>query len=63
MLDIEQLESWKFILKNWPRSIDLNFDQVSWIYEWDFYNIDEFDIEKAKEFYKWKELINNLYYK
>lgn len=51
MLDIIQTRSWEFLLKNWPRSIRLTYDQVAWIYEWDFYDIEEFDIEKAKEFY------------
>lgn len=51
-LDIIQENSWEFKLKNWPRSISLSYDQVAWIYDGDFLDIPEFDIKKAKHFYK-----------
>lgn len=48
-MEIIQNRNWWFELKNWPRSIKLDYNQVEWILE-DFYDM-EFDIPKAKEFY------------
>jgi hypothetical protein len=49
-LDIIQTSQWEFELINWNRSIKLKYESVKWIYP-DFEDIEEFDIEKAKEFY------------
>lgn len=43
--------SGEFLLKNWPRETPLTLEQVEWIYP----NIDDiadFDMQKAKEYYK-----------
>ena len=53
ILDIIQELSWEFKLKNWPASISMKYDDVHYLYGSDFYDIEEFDIEKANVFY-WK---------
>jgi len=52
ILDIVQLGSWEFVLKNWPRSISLKYESVWWLYDWYFADIEEFDLIKAKKFYR-----------
>jgi len=50
-LDIIQEPNGKFVLRNWARSVDLKYENVSWLYNWYIQDIEEFDLDKAKEFY------------
>jgi len=50
-LDIIQERSWEFKLKNWPRSISLSYSDTKWLYDWYIHEIEEFNLDKAKEFY------------